>query len=1175
MEQDRLLKHGRPDCPPVDWYVLWQRGQLPEERIPFLTQHLDSCAACLEALESLVAVDPVNRSLRRQLPTFSAEEMASVESCVQWMAGQAATPLPVEATQEIPRNECYDFLGPPKAADELGRLGSYRILRLLGRGGMGLVFLAEDLQLKRPVALKVIRPDLLQQPGARERFLREARAAAAVRHEHIVTIHQVVSEQDVPFLVMELLEGQSLGTRARTGPPLALSAVVRIGREVAEGLAAAHATGLTHRDIKPDNIWLESPRDKVKLLDFGLARAAAGDERITQSGLIIGTPAYMAPEQVCGDPVDSRTDLFSLGCVLYWLAAERLPYQGKSALAILHALANETPPPLRQLVPSVPESFSRLVSALLQRRPEDRPANAQGVVEALLAIERNEFGAPRESQPAPSPPRVGRLRARLSLRTLAVAGMITFLVAAFAILRLQTAQGEIVVQTSDPNVAVLFEQGKVQIHDRTSGKKYRLSPGAQQLPNGDYELEVTDAAAELTFNARQFVLKRGEAMVLTARFESKPMPVAPSWLDTLKRADIPDEALARAGGGDPTRTPPELVGVLGGVQHFSADLAAAPYLLTRFSPDGRALATVARQTVVVYDTATGRVRQRLEHPHSCSWFAFRPDGQVLAVNCAEGIVLWNLTTGKEETRLTERAELNRFLSFTPDGTALVTTDADGKARLWNVAEKVVVRTFEPPAGHRFTQAPQVHRDGKLVALHASGPKPVVRVVDLGTGATQTDLPGAGSVPGAQGLEYQSTMLFAPSGDWLATAREGEAVKLWEVGSWKPLGELGGLASILRVSSDGRTLFRALVWNGNGAVSVVFDDVKTKRHVRALTLPVAGGLAWSEVSPDGTTVAVRASHGHGVVLCDAVTGKERFPELGHRGLVRSLSISADGRWVTTGGNDQRCLLWDLTPLGRRERLRPEHVKELLFAPQPQHIPLSTGFQADGQTVAALVPHSSWLGVYDTSTGKMLRGLQTSIPGATLRAFAYHPQHPAVTAAAKTRLVQWSLPGGAETTWTEQQPQPIIALAWQADGKQLAAGDQSGGIALWDAVLGKRVRTFQCSAPVRGVAFSPDGKHLAVTAANGRFSIWNLAAGVESRRASLESETAGLAWSPDSRATATASLDGTIRIWEGEHAPRIIRLTAPLQTVAFCPDGRHLLTAGQDGAILVLRLVSKQQ
>ncbi|HEY1377436.1 MAG TPA: serine/threonine-protein kinase, partial [Gemmataceae bacterium] len=220
-------------------------------------------------------------------------------------------------------------LGPPERPGDLGRLGGYHVLRVLGRGGMGVVFEAEDPRLGRKVALKVMTRAAAQKPGARERFLREARAAAAVDHDHITPIFQVGEDRGVPFLAMPLLRGETLDERLQCGPPLTATEAAEIGRQMAEGLAAAHAAGLIHRDVKPSNVWLERTPDgafkRVRIFDFGLAKAAAGVAdpaagTLTRSGMIVGTPTYMAPEQARGLAVDRRADLFSLGCVLYQMA---------------------------------------------------------------------------------------------------------------------------------------------------------------------------------------------------------------------------------------------------------------------------------------------------------------------------------------------------------------------------------------------------------------------------------------------------------------------------------------------------------------------------------------------------------------------------------------------------------------------------------------------------------------------------------------------------------------------------------------------------------------------------------------------------------------------------------------------------------------------------------------
>jgi len=304
-------------------------------------------------------------------------------------AGDASTGETVDGVPKIKSKypaELTDFLAPPQSADELGRLGKFRVLAVLGRGGMGVVFRAHDPHLDRIVALKAMLPSLASSPSAKERFFREAKAAAALKHANIVTIHDVGEDRGAPFLAMEFLEGESLDDRVKRAAPFPAADVARIGKAIAAGLAAAHQKGLIHRDMKPGNIWLEGDDGQVKLLDFGLARAMAEQTNLTQSGAIVGTPAYMAPEQATGKKVDHRCDLFSLGCVLYRMCTGEMAFKGPDTIAIIASLGLENPPPPSSLNPRIPARLEKLVMKLLAKKPDDRPASAQAVATELQAI---------------------------------------------------------------------------------------------------------------------------------------------------------------------------------------------------------------------------------------------------------------------------------------------------------------------------------------------------------------------------------------------------------------------------------------------------------------------------------------------------------------------------------------------------------------------------------------------------------------------------------------------------------------------------------------------------------------------------------------------------------------------------------------------------------------------
>jgi serine/threonine protein kinase len=314
------------------------------------------------------------------LPPGIAEQATAVSP----PTGRAAAPG-ASSRAESEGGDFTKYLSPAKEPDELGRLGGYRILKVLGQGGMGVVYQAEDIKLKRKVALKAMLPSKESDPVVTKRFLREAESMAALEHPHIVRLYQVGEERDIPFLAMELLKGQSLAERLDSGADFSVAEVLRIGREIALGLGAAHEQGLIHRDIKPANIWLE-PSGFVKLLDFGLARR--GDtSQLTVTGMVLGTPGYIAPEQARGEKIDGRTDLFSLGAVLNRMTTGRLPFEGKNLVSVLMAMAKHDPQPPQLLNFDIPSEVSDLIMKLLAKSPADRCQSAGEVVERIAAIE--------------------------------------------------------------------------------------------------------------------------------------------------------------------------------------------------------------------------------------------------------------------------------------------------------------------------------------------------------------------------------------------------------------------------------------------------------------------------------------------------------------------------------------------------------------------------------------------------------------------------------------------------------------------------------------------------------------------------------------------------------------------------------------------------------------------
>jgi eukaryotic-like serine/threonine-protein kinase len=274
------------------------------------------------------------------------------------------------------------FLSRSSKPDSIGTLGHYEILQVLGQGAFGIVLRAFDEKLHRVVAIKVLNPQMAATSPPRKRFLREARSAAAIRHENIVQVYSV-EDQPLPYLVMEYIDGQTLQQKLDGTGPLDVREILTIARQLALGLAAAHEKGLIHRDIKPGNILLErGVEQRVKITDFGLARAA-DDASLTRTGLISGTPMYMAPEQANGESLDHRTDLFSLGSVLYVMASGRPPFRADKPVAILKRVMEETPRPIQQIIPEVPDWLCEIIAKLHSKKREDRFQSAQEVADLL------------------------------------------------------------------------------------------------------------------------------------------------------------------------------------------------------------------------------------------------------------------------------------------------------------------------------------------------------------------------------------------------------------------------------------------------------------------------------------------------------------------------------------------------------------------------------------------------------------------------------------------------------------------------------------------------------------------------------------------------------------------------------------------------------------------------
>jgi serine/threonine-protein kinase len=372
-------------------------NRLPLEFESSLESHLSKCRDCRRRLDELAG---------------GANWWSEVQS---YLGGDGDIQSTTASKEDRPgAGEPIDlgFLQPPRRPGSLGCLGEYDVLGVLGRGGMGVVLKAFESALNRPVAIKVLAPEYAANATARKRFVREAQAAAGIAHEHLVAVYAVDANTTPPYLVMALISGQSLQQRIDRAGSLELKEILRISMQTAGGLAAAHAQGLVHRDIKPANIMLENGLERVRITDFGLARAVH-DVSVTISGAVTGTPQYMAPEQARGEVIDQRADLFSLGSTMYMMCTGYPPFRGETPLAIVRQVCDVQPTPIRSLNPEIPLWLTGIIGKLQAKDPKERWSTAAEVSDLLERC----LAHVQQPEHIPLPAAAAELGKRLEART--------------------------------------------------------------------------------------------------------------------------------------------------------------------------------------------------------------------------------------------------------------------------------------------------------------------------------------------------------------------------------------------------------------------------------------------------------------------------------------------------------------------------------------------------------------------------------------------------------------------------------------------------------------------------------------------------------------------------------------------------------------------------------------
>ena len=703
---------------------------------PSLVSHLDGCTGCQNSLEALANGDSsISATLLEQ-----AALMAPASDSAYWPAlKDAENALTLETPTLIrPRAEIsLSFLDPPADGSHLGSLNNFEIVRVIGRGGMGIVLHAIDTCLQRDVAIKVLDPELSKDELAGQRFCREARAAASVSHENVVAVHQVERDdvKNLPFLVMELITGISLEKRLEKEGRLSLREIVSIGMQTAAGLAAAHDKGLIHRDIKPGNILLEMSGQRVKLTDFGLARAAE-DVRLTRSGMVAGTPLYMSPEQAIGEELDARSDLFSLGVVLYELAAGEPPFMGKTPLAVLKRVTDEQPIPLGEKNPDLPEWFVHIVDKLLAKKPEDRYQSAREVANTL-----EQFWVLLKSSDTIKCPKKKAADLRRSIVVGTLAGLATLLVGGLAAFFLLPHRDR--PEDRIPMPLHVFKGG-------TSGALWSLdvSKDGTHIATGtdDGTVKLWDIA--------------GEKVAWTLPAAHK----APVWALALSPSG---DLLAT--GGDDGRTVLWDVKTQKGRELTEAGGARA----VAFDADGRRLVTGGRNgTVKVWDVATGaKLAEAAGHSGIVGAVAFSPDGKTLAsAGSDKTIKIWDAATGSLTLTLSGHENGVYGIAFAPGGRRLVSGSWDRTLRVWDLDSGNTLAKLEGPTQDVWSVA--FHPAGKLFA--SAGEDQMVRVWSVETNKEVTAFRGStGAILNVR---------FTPDGAALIAGGKDSIARMWLLSS---------------------------------------------------------------------------------------------------------------------------------------------------------------------------------------------------------------------------------------------------------------------------------------------------------------------------------------------------------------------------------------------------------
>lgn len=764
-QTDAAVRHG--DCPSDETLreLLFSPGEGDE--LAETIAHLDRCEACRDKLDRLAGDERFRQLASQCLPEALREDEGSSSVLQERLSTWSDLEFAASDTRD---DDLYlAFLQPCGNPEALGRMDRYEVIEVLGRGGMGLVLKARDPVLERLVAVKVMASRAAMDPKARQRFRREARAAATVASDNTVAIHEVQEEGDVPYLVMEYVPGRSLQDLIDRGQKMAIDDVLRIGADVARGLAAAHDKGLIHRDVKPANILLDERTGAAKISDFGLARAV-DDTTLTRHGAVAGTPEYMSPEQAGCEPVGRSTDLFSLGCVLYAMCAGRPPFRGDASLAVLRMIRDEPPTPLGELRADAPPRLVAVIETLLNKSPRRRRYTAQQLADELIAL-RSQPGKPPAADAESK-----RTHRASSRRWIAWAAALSLLLLAAAVAAGETAglwnvmapvvaALEVQSEHSSPAAAADDQQEndsaktapsdplRVQVLPRNALMKEAIQQEKDELDEEPSPLLVRKLAGHAGPVTGLAFMPKGEKILSCSGW--------PRGDRTLRLWDAATGEVARK--FDTTKMPQD-PGISGPRE------APGELQCLALSPDGKLAVTGATGgATCVWNVTTGELLRSVDgHVATVYGVAISPNGRrVLSGGRDSTARLWKIETGELIYELKGHRSWVRSVAISPDGDRGLTGGYDGTLRLWNLETGEQLK--ETSAGDAWVWSCAFSPDGQTAAAVA------------GSAVVLWDVESGKEIRRFQGHQAPVTSVaFSPDGRQLATGSYDQTVRLWHV-----------------------------------------------------------------------------------------------------------------------------------------------------------------------------------------------------------------------------------------------------------------------------------------------------------------------------------------------------------------------------------------------------------